>query len=885
VTSTGPATLSDPDRDLPSGLVTFVFTDIEASTRLFRHHPELYPRVLQRHRAILRTTWPAFAGVEVSTEGDGTLVAFSDAAAALRACAQAQRALVAEQWEGAVTVRVRMGIHTGPAHPWDGDYVALAVHQAARVASAAHGGQVVVSDDTARYAGALTGVRLVPLGRFRVRDFDQPVPLYQLAGEGLPTEFPSVRATPAEGNNLTRPPTTFLGREAEVESLAAAVAPGRLVSIVGPGGVGKSRLAVEVGLLVTSAWPEGVWRVDIDDLSEPETLPSTVADVLRVPIRDEDPRHELPAALSDSQLLLVLDGAERHVAAVGDLAQSLLAHSPAVGLLVTSREPLHVAGEVVRRLNPLALPQDPNDTARSPAVAVFLDRARAVDESFRLGEENRAAIVELVRRLDGLPLALEIAAGLAPAFSPEQMLTGLDEGLSSLRSRDRTLPRRQQSLEALLTWSEQLLSPSEQAVFRRLAVFAGTFTLPAARHVAAGTPVTAEEIPDDLWALVDRSLVLADTAAGGSRYRMLQLVRQFGRSRLAGAHEVTLTRARAADWLLDQVGPEDTRSREALGRIATELDNLRGLVAATSRDEPEDQQARAQLLATTVAQFHVSTQSFRGGVAEVTGMAEHLPAPTPARASLLLRLAHLLLEVGDVDAAQRHVDEAVRLHARVGLPAWEPLSIERAQGEIAIRRGDPEAAIRIATNAMGGDLEPLALARMTNMLTIAHNEAGHVAESLAAARLSLAACEALGDEVLVSAALGNVAEAALRLGDIAEAARYQRRALDVAQALGQPRTIAYSLTVAARISAADRERHGDILAASVALITRALAALEDTGQQLYPEDAEATQEVLDEGRRELGGHAYGAAQEAGRAMSLLDAVARAADILERAGSG
>lgn len=862
--------------DLPSGLVTFVLTDIEGSTRLFRAEVDRYPEMLQRHREIVRAVWPSFGGVEVSTEGDGTLVAFDTAAGAVGACVQAQRDLVTEAWP--VPLRVRMGMHTGLAHPLDGDYVALAVHQAARVAATAHGGQVVASAVAVEHAGHVAGVRFAPLGRYRLRDFDAPVALTQLVADGLPDRFPAVRATPAEGRNFSVPTTSFVGREDDLDAAVAALAAGRLVTLVGPGGVGKSRLAVEMALRLADRWPDGVWRVPVEDVTVPGAVVEAVADAVAVRVVTHEPARELASALRGRRALLLLDGCEQQVSAVADLVELLLG-TTRLALLVTSREPLHVRGEVVRRLQPLPVVGTTAPGSTSPAARLYLDRVEAAGAATPSTAAQLAAVSTLVDRLDGLPLALEIAAGFASAFTPEQMLAELDHDVGALRTHDRATPERQRSLAGLLASSERLLSEGERAVLRRLAVFTGSFPLAAARAVAASDPVVPEQVPDHVWSLVDRSLVLADVSGGQSRYRLLQTVRQFERRRLDEQGEAASAWLRAASWLLDEVGPGIVVGPGTLGRLAAELDNLRGLVDETTSDDPPDIQQCAQLLALALARYHDGAQSYRLGIAEVTRTLERLPAPTPARVALLTQASMLHLQAGELPTADRLLDEAARLRDQVGIVDGDEASVERALGELAVRRRDPESAVRIASDALGRPLPPLARARMCNLLTLAHHEAGDPEQTGDAARRCLEACEALGDEVMLAAALGNLAEAELRLGQIASAAGHQQRSLRLAEALGQPVTMAYALNLAARMAVASDPTDQAAYEAAVSLVVRAQAVLDEAGQRLYREDAAATDAMLAEARRVLGPAVYGAAQRSGRELTLDAAVDRAALIL------
>ncbi len=860
-----------PGREgLPSGLVTFLFTDIEGSTRLFREHVEQYPTLLQRHRSLMRAVWPAFGGVELNTEGDGTLVVFSSAAAAVAAVAAAQRSLTDEPWP--VPVRVRMGAHTGLAHPVDGDYIALAVHQAARVAAAAHGGQVIVTADTATAAGDVPGVRLVPLGQYRLRDFDRRVGLFQVLADGLPTHFPAVRATSAEGHNLARPPTSFVGREREVAEVENALAPGAVVTLVGPGGVGKSRLALEVGLRVLTGWPQGVWRVAVDDLADPSALLPAVADVLAVSLTGPDQVGEIVAGLTDRRLLLLLDGCEQHVVAVAALAQALRA-GPGVGLLATSREPLHVAGEVVRRLRPLPVHAVPEPEGLPPAAALYVDRVRSMDPAFTVTEQNAPAITALMARLDGLPLAVEIAAGFAAAFAPDQLLADLDDGLETLRSKDRSLPTRHRSIDTMLAWSEQSLSDGERLVFRRLGVFSGSFTLPDVRAAAAAAPVRPEQVPDHLWSLVDRSLVMADTAAGGSRYRMLELVRMFARGRLDDAERAAAVR-RTADWYRGRVGPELSSDQTWIGRVTGELDNLRGLIPQlVAVGAPADHEAAAAL-AVSVLRYHDGIQSYRGGIDEGRHWLSTLDT-TPSLVALQTTVATLHLRLGEHTQALSLATQAARLRDQVGTPDWDEVGVERTFGEIALRQGNPDQAVTLAREALARPLSPRSQARMQNLLGIALADAGDLVAAADAFAAELAAAERLGDELLVTRAHANAAELALRVGDLGSAARHQRSCLHLATVLGQPVFVAYALIVAATLVVPEEPPE------AVALLASAERILVEAGHRLYVQDEARVRSIQAEAMAPLDETSYRRAQDEGKSWGVQQASRRADEVLAR----
>jgi len=853
---------------LPAGLVTFVFTDIEGSTRLFRAHPDAYPVALAEHREILRSAWRSFGGVEVNTEGDGMLVAFADAAAAVGACAAAQQALATHEWPGGIDLRVRMGAHSGLAHPLDGDYVAIAVHQAARVAAVANGRQVVLSESTAALAGR-SGVTLRDRGRYRVRDFEEPVRLFDVEIAGVASPPTLLRAVPAENTNVRGPSTSFVGRRDDLLRVQSLLEPGQLVTLVGPGGVGKSRLAAEVVEQVAASWPDGAWRVGVDELSEPSALVPAVAQALSIGLGD-DPLRDLMASLAERRLLLVLDGSEMLLDSVAHLVDEVLHSCPTVGVLATGREPLHLAGERVHRLAPLATTGE----GVPDALTLLLDRAHLVEPEFGTHPGDTEALRTLVTRLDGLPLAIEVAAGFASAFTPAQMVDGLQAGALRLESRTRSLPPRHRSLETLLAWSEQTLSEGERATLRRLSMFTGSFSLEAARQAAAWGDVDADAVTEHVWSLVDRSLLLTDSTSR-SRYRMLELVRQFSAARLRSAGETIDVWRRVATWLGDHLGPTQWHRRDWYGRAQAEATVLRGL--ATTPVESADDERVGQMLGVVLARLDDAAQAYRTGSDEVALLAERYTAPSPVRVSLLAAVAWLELQAGHTARAEAWASEASALRDEVGAPGWDPVGVERALGEAAIRRGDPAAAAQLALEALSRPMEPRARARMHNMLSIARLELGDVGEALSASSDTLDSCEATGDPVLMASALGNLAETAFRAGHTVDAARHQRRALTLAEALGQPVAIAYALNLAGRMVLAAADISGT--ADGVRLVSRSASMLDDAGQALYPEDASATAAALAEALRRLGPQEYRAAERDGASTPVPVAIERATQVL------
>lgn len=865
---------------LPSGLVSFAFTDIEGSTRLLREHPGEYPTILERHREVLRAAWHRFDGAEVGTEGDGMLVAFADATNAVLACVQAQRGLHSEVWPAGAVVRVRIGIHTGLAEARGGDYVAMAVHQAARVAAVAEGGQVLATQGTISAASPESWVKLIDLGRFRVRDFDGPIDLWLATASDLPEPSRHVRATPAEHHNLPLPQTAIVGRESDITAIQAALAPRRVISIVGPGGVGKSRLAVEIGRDVHEEWPDGVWRLAVDELAETSHLVGGIAELLGVPLSAPADDVALAEALDDRRCLLLLDGCERALDPVGSLVSVILSSCPGVGVLTTSREPVHLRGETVYRLGPLATGTVSNASEAHDlaSVELFVDRARQANPDFDLTDQNAAAVSALAERLDGLPLALEVAASLTQAYSIQDMLDGFDTSFASLRSRDRTLPSRQRSLDALLSWSERLLSPDERVVFHRLSIFESTFTIAAARAVASVDPVPEMDVVDHLWSLVDRSLIVADTSSGETRYRMLGLVRRYARAQLAESPELTQIAGRAISWFHHRIGPQHVADRRWIGRLGADLENLRWLVEhlidlEIDREiglEPVDSKIITTEVAASILRYRQAQQRYRSGIDEGLRWCRRLP-PSTAKVGLLTALADLLLRVDDVGAARAAVEEAAAMRSHLGAPRWDEVGVERALGEISNRSGSPERTVALANTALQRVTDGRSRARLSNMLGNAYVISGDLLRAADAFGEELSAVRSLGDELLLTRAEANAAEIALRLGRHQEAAAHQRASLDLAVALGQPVFVAYAVVVSVQVAAITP-------AETVSLLTCAVDLLAESQHQLYEDDAARLRRMLAEAEAAMGSGPYREAQAAGHGLQV-DAAARRADEL------
>ncbi|MGH2378333.1 MAG: adenylate/guanylate cyclase domain-containing protein [Candidatus Limnocylindria bacterium] len=596
--------------DLPSGTVTFVFTDIEGSTKLAHGlGTERWGEVLAQHASAIRAAYRAHRGVEVRTEGDSFFLAFEAARHAVGFAAEAQRALAATRWKHDAPVRVRMGMHTGEgARPGTvadaSDYVGYEVHLAARVAAAPRGGQVVISAATAQLTGDQLppGVALRDLGEHQLKDITQPIRLYQLVVDGLPSDFPALRTLSAVANNLPVQLTSFVGRQSELETARGLLERTRLVTLVGPGGTGKTRLAIEVGSSVLGRSPDGVWFVDLSPLSARDQAVRAIASAVGLmetrpalgaaPAPPaEQPLEALTRSLADRELLLILDNCEHLVEACASIAHTLLTAGPRLRVLATSREPLNISGETVLRLPPLTVPaaRANGGAAESEAVKLFAERASRVRPGFALTEENLPAVAQITRRLDGLPLAIELAAARVKVLTPQEIAGRLDDAFKLLGSGSRGGTQRHQTLRATIDWSYELLEERERVLFRRLAVFVGGFDHAAAEFVAAGDGLDAFEVLDALEVLVDRSLVLAEYAGAGSRFGMLQTMAQYAQEKLAEAGKTASVRGRHLSWCLDlaekaEHGLEGSEQLEWLERLDRDRENIRAALEWAESD-------------------------------------------------------------------------------------------------------------------------------------------------------------------------------------------------------------------------------------------------------------------------------------------------------------
>jgi predicted ATPase/class 3 adenylate cyclase len=574
---------------LPTGTVTFLFTDIEGSTRLLESLGDAYSPVLERHHALLRAAIDGGEGTEVSTEGDAFFAVFPSAPRAVAAAAGAQQALAEEPWPPGVAVKVRMGLHTGEGMLGGDSYVGLDVHRAARVANAGHGGQVLLSGATQAVAARSLpdGLRVVDLGLHRLKDLSRPEQLWQLEIAGLPNDFPPPRTLDATPNNLPLQLTSFLGRSREVAEVRELLVANRLVTLTGPGGSGKTRLALQVAAEASDDHPDGVYFAALEPITRPELLVPTIAQAVGMPDPGGATVQRLADHLGERRVLLVLDNFEQ-VDAAAPLVGDVLAEAPGLTVLATSRSPLRIYGEREYPVPPLGLPDprhlpDLEQFTQFESVALFVERAVAVRPDFVVDNANAPAVAEICVKLDGLPLAIELAAARIRVLTPQAILERLSDRLGLLSGGARDLPERQQTLRGAIAWSHDLLEEPDRSAFARISVFAGGATLEQIEEVCF-EPADRWMALDVVTSLVDKSLLREDAAGDVPRFRMLETIRQFAAEQLGAAGDAEMLRARHAATVLAfaeagapaVLGPE---GRAWLDRYELERDNIRAAMA------------------------------------------------------------------------------------------------------------------------------------------------------------------------------------------------------------------------------------------------------------------------------------------------------------------
>jgi predicted ATPase/class 3 adenylate cyclase len=807
---------------LPTGTVTFLFTDIEGSTRLLRELGDAYADVLDEHRRALRDAWLRHEGVEVDTQGDAFFVAFARASDAVAAAAEAQRAL------GEGPVRVRMGLHTGEPLRSDEGYVGFDVHRAARIAAAGHGGQVLLSQATADLAGA--DVR--DLGLHRLKDLSAPERLFQLGRD----EFPPLKTL--HETNLPVPATPFLGRGHEIDQLAMLLRRPdvRLVTLTGPGGSGKTRLALQAAAAVADDYDRGVWWVPLASLSDPALVETAAGKAL-------GSNDTLSAAVGDKRLLLLLDNFEHLLEAAAGVAETI-GSCPRLTVLVTSREPLHVDGEWEVAVHPLV---------EQEAVELFAQRAAAVRSDFAANGE----VVEICRRVDCLPLAIELAAARVNALSLPALLERLEQRLPLLAGASRSAPERQRTLRATIAWSHDLLTSAEQDLFARCAVFAGGCTLEAAEQICGADL-------DAIGSLVDKSLL----RRSGERYWMLETIREFAAERLQGLADVSELRDRHAAWYValgERARPEleARRGPEWLDRLGSEQANLR---AALEYLLARGDKVRAFRLLGAIWLFWAQRGHWTEGRRFLTAALALGGDVDPERLlDAYWGSAILALWQGDVDDGEEWATRALKLSRDSGLPLAEAVAVHTL-ASAAEQRGDRERAYALYEESLvlARDVhDDWLLSAALNNLGALYLSDGDAERAIELFEESLAIGEARGDLDRRARELSNLGRATRALGDHVRAYELSRSGLAAAEEIG---LVVFELQAMWGIAAYEAEA-GDVVTAARLLgcINEELSRLGGPGD----DDHDTLEERL---RDTLGAERLASELAAGAALSRKDAI-------------
>jgi len=586
---------------LPTGTVTFLFTDIENSTRLWEKFPEAMKSALAKHDSILKATVESNSGHIIKTTGDGVHAVFSTAMDAVNASLDAQREFQTSEFfkNSEVSIHVRMGLHTGESQEREGDYYGGTLNRAARIMSVGHGGQILISETTLQVAREHLpkNVSSLDLGQHHLKGLKRAERIHQLNAPGLQENFPALNSLTYATNNLPTQLTSFIGRERELAEAQSRLEDARLLTLIGPGGTGKTRLSIQLGSKLMSALKDGVWLVEFAPISDPSLVMQTIASALDVREQPGTPLKKLVHDyLREKQLLLILDNCEHLVEASAQVADEFLRIAPKIKIIASSREALGINGEMVFRVPSLSLPPDFRSANERrdfgslmgfESVQLFVERASAANRNFQLTDQNAAAVAQICSRLDGIPLAIELAASRITVFSPERIAKRLDDRFKLLTGGSRTALPRQQTLRALIDWSYDLLEDPERGLLRRLSVFAGGWTFEAAETVCNNLDVF-EHLPQ----LVNKSLVIVNDEGDDPRYFLLETIRQYARDKLLEAGEGEGTRDRHLDYYLAmaETASLEMRTREKeldwIKRLETEYDNIRTAVEWGLSNDP-----------------------------------------------------------------------------------------------------------------------------------------------------------------------------------------------------------------------------------------------------------------------------------------------------------
>ena len=874
--------------DLPSGTVTFLFTDIEGSTALWERDRAAMREAVVRQLAILQSLITAHHGVVFKVIGDAVQAAFPTAPDAVAAALDAQRALVREGWAESVgPLRVRMALHTAAVTPQDGDYLAPGLNRLSRLLAAAHGGQVLLSLATQDLARDTlpAGASLRDLGEHPLRDLYRSERVFQLLHPDLPADFPSIRTLATRPNNLPLQPTPFLGREDQVAQVVDLLSRDdvRLLTITGPGGVGKTRLALQAAADRLEDFPDGVWFVDLSTLSDPALVPSAIAGVLGVRGEGSDLVDRLTSVMSGQHLLVVLDNVERVIDAT-HLVSGLLAKVPGLKVLATSRTPLHAYGEREYPLAPLPLP-DPThlppieSLSQYEAVRLFIERAQAVKPDFAVTNANAPAVAEICSRLDGLPLAIELAAAFVKMLPPHALLKRLEKRLPLLTGGARTLPVRQQTMRDAIAWSHDLLTAEDQTLFRRLAVFSGGCTLEAAEAVV--DPEGTLDVFGGIASLIDKSLLRQEEGIEGEpRFRMLETVREYGLERLeaAGDEAGTIRQDHAAYFAKLAI---DARADLSAGVPATvrsmhaEDANLRAMV--TYLLESGDAETALRVVGGSLSEYWGTVGGEVSVVRDWLGRAFQHGAGVSAEArawGLFGIWMVVTIQQGDLAEATRAATEELELalalnHPLLTVKSRQHLSMLAAsEGRMEDAVALANEALRLARTLTDRDEPGWSLCILANVQSLRGDEEA----AKTALEEAVQTFRTVGGVSSEAEALTMLAEAVRSIGAYDQALHHHATALQLRRDLGQPGEVYTNLVGLANIARA--LGHFEAAATLLGAEDSYRRFIGHSGEWTWTIPREQEQQAL---RAQLGDARFSELWEAGKALSTEQAIAMALD--------
>jgi predicted ATPase/class 3 adenylate cyclase len=864
----------------PTGDLTFLFTDIEGSSKLWEKHPQAMARALAQHDALMRAIFEGHRGYVFKTMGDAFCVAFGNPLEAAAAALAAQRQLGAVTWGETGPLRVRMALHSGEAEERDGDYFGRTLNRVARLLAAGHGGQTLFSHATAERTREHLpdGVGLRDLGERRLKDLNRPERIFQLTAPDLRADFPTLRSLEVLPNNLPAQVTSFIGRASEMAEVKRLLGTTRLLTLTGPGGTGKTRLSLQVAADVLEDYPHGVWLVELATVSDGSLIGESIASA--IDIREEAGRPPLDTlinALRGWRLLLVLDNCEHLIAACAEIAGTLLRRCPEMRILASSREPLSIAGETIWAVPTLDVPEFVRGQEAPPmssfaeleAVQLFVERAAAVRPGFTLTPENALTVARLCWRLDGIALAIELAAARVKLLTPAQILARIDDRFHLLSSGSRNALPRQQTLGALIDWSYDLLSEPERALLRRLAVFVGGRTLEMAEEVCSGEGVERREVFDLLAALADKSLLTVETGRDGEiSYTMLESVWDYADDKLMQFDETARYRGRHLDFFTrfaedaeeHLLGPEQT---EWLEKVSAQHLNLR--FALRWSVEAAGGVERGLRLMTALTRYW----EVRSYLAEGREQFAELFAKLDESVSPEVR-TRAYLSAGRLAWCQDRDDEAMR-YFTLALESAETLGLRVELGFLHAFMGFTDRnvgnkdAARIhfeQAYAIGREIasERLMGTAMSGLGSIAADE-GDLADARRRKVESLAIFRRVGDKWLVGVLSWSLAKVAIAQNDHTAASQFLKESITLSRELGNKWSIPYALEAFGDIAA----KEGNA-ARAVRLYGAASVLREGLGLGLSPVEKVTYEKTLADLRAGLSPEAFDVEWKAGRGL-------------------